>query len=74
MLKGIICILLLTAALQTDRTVNYPVRLTYIDEVINWWPPQSIASGMAVPGFAQNNPYNFVVLAFWTTAGAVDVA
>jgi len=39
-----------------------------------WWPPEKIAAGMAVPGFAVGNSYNVVNFAFWTTGGPVDIA
>ena len=57
-------------------TVDYPVRYVYIDRFNSWWPPSSIARGLAVPGYAAENlPYNYVCLAFWTySAGPVDAA
>jgi hypothetical protein len=48
--------------------------LSYVDNVVAWWPPQSIAAGMGIPGFAQTSIYNYVVLAFWLSAGPVDIA
>jgi len=39
-----------------------------------WWPPDKIAAGMAVPGYAVNHSYNVVNFAFWTTGGPVDIA
>jgi hypothetical protein len=48
--------------------------LTYINTLTNWWPPENIASNILVPGYAKDNFYNYIALAFWTTKGPVDVA
>jgi hypothetical protein len=59
-------------ALSSCVTVDYPVRLAYIDDIRNWWPPESIAAGLGVPGFANKTIYNYIVLAFWLTKGPAD--
>ena len=48
--------------------------LTYIDTITHWWPPESIASNILVPGYAKDNLYNYIALAFWTTKGPADMA
>ena len=57
-------------------TVDYPVTFIYIDRFNSWWPPESIARGLAVPGYADPDlPYNYVCLSFWTySGGPVDAA
>jgi hypothetical protein len=58
----------------TAQQIDYPVRLTYIDRINQWWPPTKIAEGMGVPGYAKSTPYNYVALAFWTYGGgALDI-
>ena len=74
MIKKIIVLLLLVVISQADRTVNYPVRFAYIDAISAWWPPESIAAGMGVPGFAQKSNYNYFALAFWLSSGPTDIA
>lgn len=46
-----------------------PRFVTYIDSMRQWWPPEKIAGGIAVPGYSTNYSYNTVNLAFWTTGG-----
>jgi len=41
----------------------------YVDALNQWWPPEKIAAGMALPGYGANHSYNVVNLAFWTTGG-----
>ena len=48
--------------------------LTYIDTITHWWPPESIAANILVPGYTPSNLYNYVALAFWTTKGPADMA
>jgi hypothetical protein len=48
--------------------------LTYIDSIVHWWPPESIAANILVPGYANDNLYNYVALAFWTLKGPADIA
>lgn len=48
--------------------------LTYIDTITQWWPPESIAANILVPGYSPDNLYNYVALAFWTTRGPADMA
>lgn len=55
------------------QKISYPVRLTYINKLKQWWPPSAIASSMGVPDYS-NHSYNYVALSFWTYAGCVDVA
>ena len=37
----------------------------YAPSMTSWWPPSSIAAGMALPGYAESTDYNVVNLAFW---------
>ena len=53
-------------------TVDYPVRMAYIDSIQQWWPPEQIAAGIGVPDFAQKTIYNYLALAFWMSSGAAD--
>lgn len=73
MLKQIL-ILLVVAFIGTSVAVNYPVRLAYIDAINSWWPPESIAAGMGVPGFAKKHIYNYLAFAFWMSGGPADIA
>lgn len=85
MIGAVLCICLLTSAnafhLTEERTaygatINYPIRLTYIDRLNQWWPPSAIAQGLGVPGYTTGTlPFNYIALAFWTYgSGAVDAA
>jgi hypothetical protein len=74
MFKYIIPLFLLLSLVSSSRDINYPVRVAYVDAVLSWWPPQVIAAGMCVPGFAQQNIYNYIILAFWITTGVADFA
>jgi len=56
----------------SNQRISYPIRLTYVNSINGWWPASTIAAGMAVPGFARNHTYNYVVLAFWSYNGGVD--
>lgn len=60
--------------LKTRPAVNYPVRSAYIDKVLAWWPPDSIAAGMGVPSYAAPHEYNYLILAFWScSSGNLDM-
>lgn len=55
-------------------SVTYPVRLAYVDRINQWWPPEKIAGGIGVPGYADQTIYNFIALAFWSYgAGPLDI-
>lgn len=54
--------------------VSYPVRLTYINFINQWWPATSIAAALGVPGYAKKHSYNYIALAFWSDIGALDIA
>jgi hypothetical protein len=50
------------------------VRFVYIDRINQWWPPEKIAAGIGVPGYATDTIYNYVALAFWSYAqGPLDI-
>ena len=51
-----------------------PIRLVYVDQITAWWPPQTMAHDMAVPGYATPHNYNYVALAFWLSTGPTDIA
>lgn len=54
--------------------VSYPVRLAYIDKINQWWPPEKIAAGIGVPGYAPTTLYNYIALAFWSySTGPLDI-
>jgi hypothetical protein len=85
MIAALFCLCLLASAsafqITKERsvygtTVDYPVRLTYVDKFNSWWPPAAIAQGLGVPGYTVTTlPYNYICLAFWTYGtGAVDAA
>ena len=48
---------------------NYPIRAAYIDRTPYWYG-DNIAKGWAVPGYAAPHDYNYILLAFWSCAGA----
>jgi hypothetical protein len=55
--------------------IDYPVRFTYIDKILDWSSPQGIAKSIGVPGYAPPHKYNYVCFAFWTYSyGPLDVA
>lgn len=59
---------------QAQSKVNYPVRFTYIDRINQWWPPEKIAGGLGVPGYADATIYNYIALAFWSySTGPLDI-
>jgi len=55
-------------------SIDYPIRSGYIDKVLSWWPPASIAAGLGVPGYAAPHLYNYLILAFWScSSGNLDM-
>jgi hypothetical protein len=48
--------------------------VTYVDSLSVWWPAEGIAKAMGVPGYAEENPYNVFILAFWMTNTVADTA
>lgn len=52
----------------------YPIRLTYVNRINQWWPPEKIAAGIGVPGYAHPTIYNYIALAFWSYSGPLDMA
>lgn len=84
MIAALFCICLLATAnasyitkekVASTTTVNYPVRLTYIDRFSSWWPQPAILGGLGVPGYTQGTlPFNYIALAFWTLSGPADAA
>jgi len=67
-----ISIAALMIGLASTVVVEYPVRLAYVDVIQQWWPPEKIAAGIGVPGFASKNIYNYIALAFWMSSGPAD--
>ena len=51
-----------------DRNVDYPVRMSNINNLKSWWPPSAILKEWGVPGMAPNNIYNFFSLELWTNS------
>ena len=49
------------------------MRLAYIDKINQWWPPEKIAAGIGVPGYATSTIYNYIALAFWSSSGPLDI-
>jgi hypothetical protein len=49
--------------------LEYPIRVAYIDRSTSWYG-NSIAGALGVPGYAQPHHYNYILLAFWSCAGA----
>ena len=77
-LKYLLLTTLLFSALAMDpeytkKKFDYPVRLAYVDRMNQWWPPEKIAAGMGVPGYASSTIYNFIALAFWSSSGPLDI-
>ena len=62
------------ALVSCGASTAAPVFSTYIDKVTQWWPPEAIAAGMALPGYAADTDYNVINLAFWTRDGPADLA
>ena len=55
--------------------MNYPVRLGYVNKILDWSSGPGIAKSIGVPGYASANLYNYIALAFWTfTNGPLDAA
>jgi len=58
----------------TSPTISYPVRFAYIDTIKDWWPPEKIAAGLGVPGYAVTTMYNYIAFSFWTyKSGPLDI-
>ena len=55
-------------------TVGTQKFVTYIDKIDAWWPAKAIAEGMGVPGYAKDNQYNVINLAFILANKAADIA
>jgi hypothetical protein len=58
---------------EVEKKVEYPVRLAYINKISNWWPPEKIAAGLGVPGYAEPTLYNYIALAFWSSSALLDI-
>lgn len=59
---------------NTVTNATYPVRFAYINRINSWWPPEAIAAGLGVPGYAPATIYNYIAFAFWTySGGPVDI-
>ena len=57
-----------------NNKIEYPICLTYVNKINNWWPPEKIAAGLGVPGYAPNTIYNYFALSFWSYAnGPLDI-
>ena len=55
-------------------SIEYPIKLAYINKVSDWSSPEGLAKSIGVPGYSQHS-YNYIVLTFWTCGGgAVDAA
>eukprot|EP00727_Mastigamoeba_balamuthi_P013607 m51a1_g887 hypothetical protein (497) ;mRNA; f:2830-4592 len=68
---------LVGSALSLDvRAVaaSRPHIVSYVDALPSWWPASAIAAGLGVPGYAPNDGYNVINLAFWTTGATADAA
>ena len=79
-LKYLLLAILFTScasALQMEpeaKKIQYPVRFAYIDKINQWWPPEKIAAGIGVPGYATQTIYNYIAFAFWSYgSGALDI-
>jgi hypothetical protein len=70
---GIVLLLSLVMQTESGKKFDYPVRLAYIDKINQWWPPEKIAAGIGVPGYADSTIYNFIVLAFWSSSTPLDI-
>jgi len=58
----------------TNITVNYPIRLAYINQFSTWSTAAEIAKSMGIPGYS-NHTYNYFCIAFWTCSqGPLDIA
>lgn len=56
-------------------TIDYPVRLTYVNRILDWSSGPGVAKSMGVPGYAPPHKYNYICFAFWTYFnGPLDVA
>ena len=64
-MKTVILLFLILAIGVSDRTINYPVKLTYVNIIKSWREPSHIAEGMGIPGYGADHGYNYIVLAFW---------
>ena len=51
---------------ESGSSFDYPVRFAYVNRINQWWPPENIAGGIGVPGYADQTIYNFIALTFWT--------
>jgi hypothetical protein len=69
----IIALIVLFITTQSAITINYPIRLTYINTINAWWPPTAIAAQLGVPGYATKTNYNYVVFCFWLSHGPADI-
>ena len=48
--------------------IKYPIMFAYVDRIARWWPPESIMSGIGMPGLTVNGLlYNYFALSFWTS-------
>jgi hypothetical protein len=72
----VFCLLASSAVNANLRQLDYPLRVGYINKVTSWWG-DGILKGLDVPGYsaAQPTDYNYLMLGFWSCAGApLDIA
>lgn len=55
-----------------DDTAHNPHMVTYINKIDTWWPPEKIAAGLGVPGYAEKTDYNVINIAFWLPGSKSD--
>ena len=71
----ILLFLPLLFGLTLSRSVQYPIKFTYVNRIDKWWPPAEVLSGLGVPGYAKKTSYNYFAFAFWTSNnGPFDIA
>ena len=60
----ILLFLPLLFGLALSRSVQYPIKFTYVNRIDKWWPPAEVLSGLGVPSYAKKTSYNYFAFAF----------
>lgn len=63
-----------SSTVSASITVDYPIRLTYVNKISDWSSAKGLAKSIGVPGYS-NHSYTHVCLTFFTCqTGPLDAA
>lgn len=71
-MKELDTIIILGLLQFTASSINYPIRMTYVNSIKSWDSQNSILASLGVPGYADENNYNYIAFAFWSLGQTFD--